>query len=233
MNKTLFQARNIRFRYEKDQATETLRGIDLDIGTGEFVGLTGTSGSGKSTLLNLLGLIEPLQSGDIVFDGDSYLNLAEPRKNQIRRHSLAFIFQDFHLFEMFTALENVAYFLVRQGVGEAKAYKRASQCLSQVGLGEKLQKRPGQLSGGQKQRVAIARALAKDPLVILADEPTASLDSKSSISCLEILQQLQSEKKLTIIMASHDPLIRNFISREINLLDGQVNHATGRSYHAC
>jgi len=234
MTRHIYQAQGLSFAYQSDKLSQkVLHELSLEIMPGEFLGLTGPSGSGKSTLLNILGLIEPMQQGQLEFLGHDLRQISEAGRNQLRKFELGFIFQDFHLLEMFTSLENVSYFLIRQGVREREAKQIALLALERVGLLSSIHKKPNQLSGGQRQRVAIARALAKKPKVIIADEPTASLDSQSSISCLEILKELNSEEKLTVIMASHDPLIQKYLSREISLLDGKISHNKRRNARAC
>ncbi|MFW7378810.1 MAG: ABC transporter ATP-binding protein [Oligoflexus sp.] len=234
MNGILYQAQNISFAYQAAELTQkVLHEVSFEIVAGEFLGMTGPSGSGKSTLLNILGLIEPMQEGQLHFLGNDLQQIKEQEKNRIRKYELGFIFQDFHLLEMFTVLENVTYFLIRQKIKESIAKLTAMESLERVGLLSFKDKYPNQLSGGQRQRVAIARALAKKPKVIIADEPTASLDSKSSINCLEILKELNQQDRLTVIMASHDPLIQKYLSREISLMDGKILESKRRNVHAC
>jgi putative ABC transport system ATP-binding protein len=219
---TLYSCRQISHSYQQGQQSfPALHGIDLEIQPGEFCLIMGPSGSGKSTLLNLLGLIEPLQKGQILFQGQDLKNFDEAKKNHLRRFQLGFIFQSFHLFDVLTAAENVEFFLTRQGIPAAERKVRVQRALEAVELWNFRDKRPQELSGGQRQRVAIARALAKQPAVIIADEPTASLDQNTSRSILQLLKSLCKEGR-TIIISSHDPLSREFASRVLNLKDGQL-----------
>ncbi|RYZ49741.1 MAG: ABC transporter ATP-binding protein [Proteobacteria bacterium] len=208
------------------QKVEALKGVNLKVDAGEQLLIMGPSGSGKSTLLNLLGLIEPVQTGEIMFEGQAFSKLSEKEKNHIRRYKIGFIFQSFLLFEVLTAAENVEYFLTRQGLPAAERKKRVAAALDAVGIGAQANKRPPEMSGGQRQRVAIARALAKHPAVIIADEPTASLDQKTSRDILEVLQSLRSQG-VSIIMSSHDPLAQDYASRIVHIMDGTVQNGTG------
>lgn len=219
----LYQANNLSFSYALGtQAVPALREVNLTIERGEFLLLTGPSGSGKSTLLSLLGLIEPVQNGDLQFAGESLRRLTERRKNQIRRFQLGFIFQSFHLMEALRADENVEYFLARQRLPHAERRRRVDAALSSVGLSEFKAKRPGQLSGGQRQRVAIARAVAKKPAVIIADEPTANLDQATGRDILTLLRDLAAKEGATVIMASHDLMAEAFATRKLQLCDGHL-----------
>ncbi len=205
---SLYSCQNISHSYQQGQQTfPALHDLSIDIKAGEFCLIMGPSGSGKSTLLNLLGLIEPLQNGRILFQGQDIQAVNEDKKNELRRFQLGFIFQSFHLFDVLTAAENVEFFLTRQGVPAAERKERVRKALEAVDLGMHKDKRPQDMSGGQRQRVAIARALAKDPAVILADEPTASLDQDTARSILVLLKNLSSQGR-TIVVSSHDPLAR-------------------------
>ena len=190
-----------------------LNGITTSVHKGDFVCLTGPSGSGKSTLLNLLGLIEPPQEGQLLFDHQDVKTFSESKLNQIRRFQVGFVFQDFQLIDVLSVEENVEFFLTRQQVPAAERSLRVEQALVDVGLWEHRKKRPGQLSGGQKQRVAIARALAKQPLVIIADEPTASLDHKTGMLIMEHLCLVNQNRAVTLVLASHDPMVLGFGGR--------------------
>ncbi|MDQ3230300.1 MAG: ABC transporter ATP-binding protein [Pseudobdellovibrionaceae bacterium] len=219
---SLYSCQHISHSYQQGQQTfPALHDVNLEIKAGEFCLIMGPSGSGKSTLLNLLGLIEPLQKGRIFFHGQDLQAIDEARKNQLRRFQLGFIFQSFHLFDVLTAAENVEFFLTRQGVPTAERRTRVQQALEAVDLWQHREKRPQDMSGGQRQRVAIARALAKQPAVILADEPTASLDQDTARSILVLLKNLCDQGR-TIIVSSHDPLARTYASRVLNLKDGHL-----------
>ncbi len=221
----LFQVQDLQFEYSLGgQDVAALRGVSFSIQRKELVCLTGPSGSGKTTLLNVLGLIEPIQKGDIRLAGNSYQGLSESEKNKIRRHQIGFIFQSFQLFPVLSAEENVEYFLARQGIERAERKVRVQEALQAVGLWEKHRfKKPLEMSGGQRQRVAVARAIAKRPEVILADEPTASLDQKTGRELMETFAELNEKLGATFIVSSHDPMVRQFLPRQIQLVDGQLS----------
>ncbi|MBF0362462.1 MAG: ABC transporter ATP-binding protein [Oligoflexia bacterium] len=201
---------------------KALEDVNLNINKGDFICLSGPSGSGKSTLLNLLGLIEPVQSGSILFKGSDLSTLDEKEKNHIRRFHLGFVFQNFHLINILNAYENVEYFLCRQGVAASERKKIICDILEAVGLKDQINKRPLEMSGGQRQRVAIARALAKRPQVIIADEPTASLDQQTGYDIMTLLKNLSLNDKTTVILASHDPMVVSVANRVIRLKDGKI-----------
>jgi len=218
----LYQCKNLNHNYSLGNRTvQALNNVSLSIHPGDFTCLVGPSGSGKSTLLNLLGLIEPLQEGSIGFDGVNFTELTELEKNKIRRFDLGFIFQSFNLLEVLGADENVEYFLTRQGIAPQERSERTEAALKSVNLWKHRRQKPTEMSGGQRQRVAIARALAKNPKVILADEPTASLDQKTGREIMEILKRLNEEQGVTIIMATHDPMAISYAKKVIRLVDGK------------
>lgn len=226
MNQTLiYKASKIQHSYGPQNAA-ALRGIDLEIYAGEFSLIIGPSGSGKSTLLNILGLIEPLQSGQLEFQGRHLGSLKEADKNKIRRYELGFIFQNFHLFDVLSAAENVAFFISRQGISGKEQKSRVQAALEAVDLWQLRHQRPQEMSGGQRQRVAIARALAKEPSVIIADEPTANLDQSTSRTILTLLKRLCADGR-TLVMASHDPLAQSFATRILPICDGQIDPLGG------
>jgi ABC-type lipoprotein export system ATPase subunit len=223
MSGPLYEIRDLSFSYRLDgQAVEALSGVTCEIPHGAMLCLTGPSGSGKSTLLNILGLIEPVQKGEVRLDGKSFQSLNEYARNELRRARIGFVFQQFHLFPVLSAEENVEFFLVRAGIPAPERKERVRQALESVGLYEHRQKRPLAMSGGQRQRVAIARALAKRPEVIIADEPTASLDQKTGREILAILQELNSRQGVTVICSSHDPMVLSFAKSRIHLSDGKI-----------
>jgi ABC-type lipoprotein export system ATPase subunit len=186
------------------------------------VTLAGPSGSGKSTLLNLLGLIEPIQSGDLIFQDESISNMTSAQMNHIRRHKIGFIFQLFHLIPVFNAEENVAYFLTRQGLTKDEVQTATREALESVGLWEHRRKKPSELSGGQRQRVAIARAIAKMPEVIIGDEPTASLDQATGRGIMQIFEELVKYKNVSIILTTHDPMVRSYAHKNFLIQDGML-----------
>jgi putative ABC transport system ATP-binding protein len=227
----LYEGRQLSFAYGRDGKDKVLNEVDLRIERGEGVCLTGPSGSGKSTLLHLLGLIEAPQGGDLRFLDRPVHHMSETELNDIRRFHIGFIFQDFQLIDVLSVQENVEFFLTRQQVPKALRQERVEAALRDLGLWEHRSKRPNQLSGGQKQRVAVARALAKEPLVVVADEPTASLDSKTGRQLMENLKSIQERRGVTLILASHDPMVLGFGLREIRMQDGRILAAGEEARH--
>lgn len=219
----ILSCRDLSFSYDLGrQRILALHGVSLAINKAEFVCFTGPSGSGKSTLLNIFGLIEPVQGGEVLFEGRNLAQLSERERNALRRYKLGFIFQSFHLIEVLTAEENVSFFLARQGVPREERQARVEQALRAVGLWDFRQQRPGELSGGQRQRVAVARALAKRPDVVIADEPTASLDQDNGRQIMQLLRHMSEERGVTVLVSSHDPMVQSFATRQYRLMDGKL-----------
>lgn len=217
----LYRLKNVNFDYFLgSHRVEALKGISLEIQKATLVTFSGPSGSGKSTLLNILGLIEPVQLGDVLFEEQNVALMNQSQMNQIRRFKIGFIFQQFHLIPVFTAEENVSYFLGRQNLARQEIKARAFEALNSVGLYEHRMKKPSQLSGGQRQRIAIARAIAKSPDVIIGDEPTASLDQTTGREIMDIFQHLVEEKKVSVILTSHDPMIQAYAKQNFYIKDG-------------
>jgi putative ABC transport system ATP-binding protein len=198
---------------------KVLQGIDLNIEKGEMVAIMGPSGSGKSTLLNLIGLLDRPTSGSYLLDGKEVSRLNAAELARVRGQKIGFIFQTFNLLPYLSALRNVELGQKYAGTTDAVV---AKQALARVGLAERVRHRPGELSGGEQQRVAVARAVAKDPPIILADEPTGNLDSQSSREVMEILSGLSSEQEMTLIMVTHDSNIAHYCNRIIHIQDGQI-----------
>lgn len=207
---------------ESDFPVHAVKSLDLTIEQGEFVAVMGPSGSGKTTLLNMLGGIDVPTSGEVKIDGNDICHLSEKDLIAFRRDHIGFIFQDYSLLPVLTALENVEFVMQLQGHKEAECRQRASDLLEQVGLAEQLHKRPTKLSGGQQQRVAVARALAPRPRFVMADEPTANLDAKSTAELLDIMQQLNQQEGTTFIFSTHDPRVIKRARRVIVFEDGQL-----------
>lgn len=225
MNEHLYLCENLQFSYRLgSQKISALQGISLQIQRGQMVCLAGPSGSGKTTLLNLLGLIEPPQNGQLIFNGQNISKTSEKERNRIRRFEMGHIFQHFNLLNALSAYENVEYFLIRQNVRPKERAERVEDALRQVGLWDQRQQRPLTLSGGQQQRVAIARALAKRPIVIIADEPTASLDQENGREILSLLGKLQGHHGISVVLSSHDPMVLSSVSEVVPLLDGKLAH---------
>ncbi len=212
-----------------------LKGIDFDVKEGELVSIMGSSGSGKSTLLNILGMLDEADEGSYVLDGVPIKNLNEKVAAQYRNKFLGFIFQSFNLINYKNAVDNVAMPLYYQGVKRKERMDKAMHYLEKVGLAQWATHLPSELSGGQKQRVAIARALASDPKVLLADEPTGALDTKTSYEVMELIQGINDEGK-TILVVTHEPDIAEMTKRIVNLKDGRiiddtvVNQVIAKSY---
>jgi len=199
-----------------------LCGLTLDIMKGNFVCIQGPSGSGKSTAMNMVGCLDKPSKGVIKLEGQDISKLSESRLAQIRGKKIGFIFQSFNLIPTLTALENITLPMMFQGVPQADRMKRAKELLTMVELNERMNHKPTELSGGQQQRVAIARALVNDPEVILADEPTGNLDSKTGVTVMEFLKKLHKEKKKTIVLVTHDPSLARFADKVVYILDGKI-----------
>ena len=205
-----------------------LRGIDLRIDPGEYAVIMGASGSGKSTLLNLLGCLDHLSSGDYLLGGENISQFSDDQLSDIRSRRIGFIFQSYNLIPQLNVLENIEVPLFYQGVSEKDAAERAVVLAERMGLADRLKHKPMELSGGQQQRVAIARSLVCDPLLMLADEPTGNLDSKTGHEILELIDELHAEGK-TIVMVTHDDDIAHRAQRVVRFLDGEIvsNHWNG------
>lgn len=201
---------------------QALKGINIQIEKGEFVSIMGTSGSGKSTLMNILGCLDRPTDGEYMLEGISISDKSDNELSYIRNRKIGFVFQSFNLISRTSALKNVELPMVYGRVSSAARHKRAEELLESVGLKERAHHMPNELSGGQRQRVAIARALANDPPIILADEPTGNLDSKSSVEIMELFTNLNRKNGSTIIVVTHEPEIAEFTDRVITFKDGQV-----------
>lgn len=226
----LIELRDVRKKYQLDEVcVHALDGVTLDIAIGEYVSLIGQSGSGKSTLMNTLGCLDRPSSGTYRLDGDEVTSLSLDERARLRNRKIGFVFQNFNLLARTSALENVELpLLYSKGVSARERRERAIRLLQQVGLGDRLDHHPGQLSGGQQQRVAIARALANEPAILLADEPTGNLDTRTSGEVIQLFQQLNEERQITVILVTHDPEVAHNAHRTITLRDGQVLHDKSR-----
>lgn len=205
-----------------DTEVKALRGVSLEIDKGEFISIAGPSGSGKTTMLNIIGCIDSADSGDVVISGQSVMDLKRDEQAAFRRDNLGFVFQSYNLIPVLTAFENVAFSLNLMGVDDAEVTERTFAILQEVGLEGMENRRPSKLSGGQQQRVAIARAIVKDPEILLADEPTANLDSGTGKEILELMKDLNEKHKSTFVFATHDPMVMDFASRLVQLHDGEI-----------
>jgi len=207
---------------EKSMPVHAVNGIDLIIESGEFTAVVGPSGSGKTTLLNIVGGLDDPTKGDVIIDGVKINELSGRQKTDFRMNNIGFVFQAYNLIPVFTAKENVEFIMQLQNKPKAVREGRTKELLEAVGLGDRMESRPNKLSGGQQQRVAVARALASKPKFILADEPTANLDSKSTDNLLEIMEKLNKEENITFIFSTHDQRVVNKAKRVITLVDGAV-----------
>ena len=214
---------NIHKTYQGAQPLHVLKGIDLQIGKGEFVAIMGASGSGKSTLLNILGILDDYDEGEYHLDGTLIRNLSETKAADYRNRMIGFIFQSFNLISFKDAMENVALPLFYQGINRRKRNQLAMEYLEKVGLTEWAHHMPNELSGGQKQRVAIARALITQPRIILADEPTGALDSKTSLEVMQLLKKLH-EQGMTIIVVTHESGVAYQAEKIVHIKDGQIEN---------
>ncbi|OUM97729.1 MAG: macrolide ABC transporter ATP-binding protein [Paenibacillaceae bacterium ZCTH02-B3] len=218
---------DIRKTYRMGSETiHALNGIDLRVNHGDFVAIVGPSGSGKSTLMNVMGCLDTPTSGKYLLDGADVTRLSDNRLAEIRNRKIGFIFQNFQLLPRLTALQNVELPLIYRGVPARERREKAVETLRRVGLGERLHHLPGQLSGGQQQRVAIARALVGDPPLLLADEPTGALDTKTSRDLLDLLQRLNEEGR-TIVLITHDPEVAARAKRIVRITDGTMAEERG------
>jgi len=206
----------------KSVPVTAINGIDINFREGEFTTIVGPSGSGKTTLLNMLGGLDEPTSGKILIDAVDLSLLKSREVTDFRMRNIGFVFQAYNLIPVLTALENVEFIMHLQGRPKAERMKRAKELLDQVGLGDRMDARPGKLSGGQQQRVAVARALASKPKFILADEPTANLDSKSAETLLDIMERLNHEERITFIFSTHDARVVAKAHRVITVEDGRV-----------
>jgi len=220
---SIIQINNLTKRFPVGNGEFTaLNQISLGIGKGEFTGLVGPSGSGKTTLLNIIGSLDTPTEGDVTVLGQSVAGLTHKQSAKLRNQSLGFIFQTYNLFPVYTVFENVEFALLLQHLGASERRKAVMDALEWVGLTDKVRSKPAQLSGGESQRVAIARAMVKKPAIVLADEPTANLDSKNSHHILQTMKRLNEELQTTFLFATHDEKVMAYLRRIISLEDGRV-----------
>ena len=199
-----------------------LQDVSVAIESGSFMAIAGPSGSGKTTLLNLIGSLDSADQGQIVVDGNDYAGMSATELADLRLHKIGFVFQAYNLIPVLSAAENVEYVMLLQGVPSAERRERSRSILDEVGLEGRYDRRPAELSGGQQQRVAVARAIVSNPSIVLADEPTANLDSKTGQGLLEIMKEMNTRRHVTFIFSTHDRMVMNYARRLLRLKDGKV-----------
>jgi len=223
MNNNLISVKGVSKVFKVGEENFTaLRDINLEIDGGSFMSFVGPSGSGKTTILNLIGGLDVPTTGNIFFKNTKLSAMNRNQMAQYRRKNIGFIFQTYNLFPVYSVYENILFPLLLNGSKEKDVRERVMNIINKVGLSDQVKKRPSQLSGGQCQRVAIARALVKDPLLILADEPTANLDSKNSLQILELMSELNKQYKAAVVFSTHDEKVTRYVRREVGLEDGKI-----------
>ncbi len=223
MSETVVSCTGVTRTYQEDTVpVYALRGVDFSVQQGEFVSLSGPSGSGKSTLLNVIGGLDRPDQGTVIVDGVDLSELSESELADMRLHKIGFVFQAYNLIPVLSALENVEFIMQLQGVGSVERRQKAQNILESLGIGELGNRRPGELSGGQQQRVAVARSIVTGPVLLLADEPSANLDSVTTRELLDLLRDLNEKRGMTIITATHDPMVMSYATRQVRLRDGAI-----------
>ena len=230
MSETLITLERVSKVYQiGEENFSALNDVSLKVGKGAFMSFVGPSGSGKTTLLNLIGGLDRPTTGQVFFKGANLEHMGRSQLAAYRRENIGFIFQTFNLLPVYSIYENVLFPLILNGLKESHVRARVENMVAKVGLMDQINKKPAQLSGGQCQRVAIARALVKDPMLILADEPTANLDSENSHQILELMRELNHEYKAAVIFSTHDEKVTRYIRREVRLEDGRVSWDESRN----
>ena len=219
----IVECKDVTKTYQQGRVTvEALKAVSLQIDMGEFLAVAGPSGSGKTTLLNMIGGLDQFESGSISVDGNAFENMSQSRLANLRLHKIGFVFQSYNLIPVLSAIENVEYVMLLQGLAPRERRAKSKAILDEVGLEGKYDRRPAELSGGQQQRVAVARAIVSNPAIVLADEPTANLDSKTGQGLLEMMKQMNAEKQITFIFSTHDRMVMDYARRLGNLRDGRL-----------
>lgn len=226
-DQAIVRLENVTKSYQLGETTvQALRGINLSLNRGEFTAVVGASGSGKSTLLNMIGCIDEPTNGKIILDGIDVHSLNDDRKSDLRNRKIGFIFQSFNLVPVLDVYENVELpLLINPTISASERAERVKRAINDVGLSDRIRNRPDQLSGGQRQRVAIARALAGDPALVLADEPTANLDSTTSHHIIDLMLELNRRRHVTFLFSTHDEKLMSRVSRRVHIVDGLLTEA--------
>ena len=226
----IVETKNIKKTYKQGKViVEALCGVDLIVDKAEFVALAGPSGSGKTTMLNIIGGLDLPDSGSVIVDNNKFADMNQAGLASLRLHKIGFVFQAFNLIPVLSAIENVEYVMLLQGVPKIERYDRAKEILDDVGLKGKYNRRPAELSGGQQQRVAVARAIVSGPAIVLADEPTANLDSKTGEDLVLMMKKMNTEKKVTFIFSTHDNMVMDYATRLVTIKDGLIVNDENKS----
>ncbi len=224
MSEEIIQLSNVQKTYRtKFYQVHALRDVNMSIYKGEYVAIMGPSGSGKSTLLCILGCLDKATKGNVLIDGINVTRMSERRLTNLRRDKIGFIFQQYNLIPTLTAKENIELPMIFKGISKRKRLKRAEELLRLVGLKREIHRKPQEMSGGQQQRVAVARALANKPSILLCDEPTGNLDSKTGTAVMKIIRDLNQQEGVTVILVTHDQSHAEFADRSLGIIDGEVN----------
>jgi len=219
----IVECRDVIKTYQQGKVeVHALRGVNLSIQEGGFIALAGPSGSGKTTMLNIIGGLDSANSGSITLDGNIINKMSQSELANLRLHNIGFVFQSYNLIPVLSALENVEFVMLLQGVPAAERRERATAILDDVGLKDTYSRRPAELSGGQQQRVAVARAIVSNPLIVLADEPTANLDSETGKGLMEMMREMNEKKNVTFIFSTHDQMVMDYARRLVHIRDGLV-----------
>ena len=231
---SIVECKGVKKTYVKGHVSvPALRGVNLQVEKGEFIALAGPSGSGKTTLLNLIGGLDEITEGTISVDDHKINGLNQSELADLRLRKIGFVFQSYNLVPVLTALENVEFVMMLQGVPPAERKEKSIAILKDVGLEEMINRRPTDMSGGQQQRVAVARAIISNPSIVLADEPTANLDSTTSETLIDIMKELNQKKNITFIFSTHDKLVMKHAQRNIHLRDGKIVDETVKNNRLC
>ena len=226
----IVETKDIKKTYKQGKVkVEALCGVDLIVDKAAFVALAGPSGSGKTTMLNIIGGLDLPDSGSVIVDNNKFADMNQAGLASLRLHKIGFVFQAFNLIPVLSAIENVEYVMLLQGVPKIERYNRAKAILDDVGLEGKYNRRPAELSGGQQQRVAVARAIVSGPAIVLADEPTANLDSKTGEDLVLMMKKMNTEKKVTFIFSTHDNMVMDYATRLVTIKDGLIVNDENKS----